>query len=104
MLKAKSASTRAPRGSKPVSQAFFTALEAVPEASRAAVANAAHTMIRDELKAMRAKTKASAAKIKAHTPTKPKRVAKTNGKITPVKAAGPKKRAIPKPREVPAAA
>ena len=65
MLKAATISTRAPRGTKPVSLAFFTALDAVPEASRAAVAKAAQAMIRDELKLRRDKMKAAAAKEKA---------------------------------------
>ena len=64
MLKAETTSTRAPRGTKPVSQAFFTALESVPEASRAAVAKAAQVMIRDELKVRREKMKAATAKEK----------------------------------------
>ena len=67
MAKAETA-TRAPRGSKPVSQAFFAALDSVPEASRAAVARAAQVMIRDELKLRREKLRASAAKEKARKP------------------------------------
>ena len=95
MLKAEA--TRAPRGTKPVSQAFFTALEAVPEASRAAVAKAAQVMIRDELKARREKTKAAATKEKARAKAAPaaepasspkargraKPAAKTNGASAP---------------------
>jgi hypothetical protein len=99
MLKAKSASTRAPRGSKTVSQAFFTALEDVPEASRAVVSKAAHAMIRDELKAMREKAKVAAAKIKARAPVKAKRIAKKNGKVGAVKRATPNKPVVPKPPE-----
>jgi hypothetical protein len=91
MLKAKSASTRAPRGSKTVSQAFFTALEDVPEASRAVVSN--------ELKAMREKAKVAAAKIKARAPVKAKRIAKKNGKVGAVKRATPNKPVVPKPPE-----
>ncbi len=68
MLKAETTSTRAPRGTKPVSQAFFTALDAVPEASRAAVAKAAQAMIRDELKDRKEKMKAASAKEKARKP------------------------------------
>ena len=55
---------RSPRGAKPVSQAFFTALETIPEASRAAVAKAAQAMIRDEMKVQREKLKAAAFKAK----------------------------------------
>jgi hypothetical protein len=65
MAKAETVSSRLPRGTKPVSQAFFTALEAVPEASRIAVAKAAYAMIREEMKAQRDKLKARAAKEKA---------------------------------------
>ncbi len=100
MLKAETTSTRAPRGTKPVSQAFFTALDAVPEASRAAVAKAAQVMIRDELKTRREKMKAAAVKEKARAkssaampepaPKAPARgrtkpIAKTNGVAEPAK-------------------
>ena len=71
MLKAETTSNRAPRGTKPVSQAFFTALDAVPEASRAAVAKAAQAMIRDELKGRKEKLKVTAAKEKARKPAAP---------------------------------
>jgi hypothetical protein len=54
-----------PRGTKPVSQAFFTALESIPEAQRAAVGKSALAMIRDEMKSRRDKEKAAAAKAKA---------------------------------------
>ena len=70
MLKAATTATRAPRGTKPVSQAFFTALESIPEASRSAVEKAALSMIRDEIKMKREKMKAAAAKEKARAPAK----------------------------------
>ena len=70
MLKADT-SARAPRGTKPVSQAFFEALDAVPEASRAAVAKAAQIMIRDELKARRDRRKAAALKEKTRAKAAP---------------------------------
>ncbi len=99
MLKAETASTRAPRGTKPVSQAFFTALDAVPEASRAAVAKAAQAMIRDELKTRRDKMKAAVVKEKTRAKAAPtaaaeaakpsgrgrKPVVKTNGAAEPPK-------------------
>jgi hypothetical protein len=50
-------SNRLPRGTKPVAQAFFAALESIPEASRSAVARAAQTLIRDELKVLRERQK-----------------------------------------------
>ena len=68
MAKAETPSTRAPRGAKPVAQAFLTALDAIPEASRAAVVKAAQTMIKDEMKLRKDKTKAAAAKEKARKP------------------------------------
>src|SRR3954469_12039762 len=60
-----SATTRAPRGAKPVAQAFLAALDSVPEAARSAVAKAAQAMIRDELKSRRDKLKAAPANEKA---------------------------------------
>jgi hypothetical protein len=65
MAKTATTITRSPRGAKPVSQAFFAALNTIPEASRSAVARAAQVMIRDELKAQREKIKAAAIKDKA---------------------------------------
>ncbi len=76
MSKETPTSTRAPCGSKRVSQAFFASLAAVPEASRSAVAKAAEAMIRDELKVRREKVKAAAVKKKAGTPSLAKRPAK----------------------------
>ena len=67
--------TRAPRGAKPVSQAFFAALETIPEATRSAVAKAAQTMIRDELKLRGEKVKAATAKAKAKSLALPKAAA-----------------------------
>jgi hypothetical protein len=56
-------STRAPRGTKILAKAFFTAAEEFPEAQRAEVIKAALVAIRDELKV--AREKAAAAKAKA---------------------------------------
>ncbi len=64
MAKADTSAARSPRGTKPVAQAFFTALDQVPEASRPAVAKAAQAMIRDEFKMRREKLKVAAAKEK----------------------------------------
>lgn len=79
MAKAETTSSpaRAPRGTKPVTQAFFAALDAVPEAARSAVAKAAQTMIRDELKSRREKAKAAAGKAKAREAGATKRTAVT---------------------------
>ena len=57
MPKASPARARLPRGTKPVTQAFFDALQAIPEHSRAEVAKAAHAGIRDALKAEREQAK-----------------------------------------------
>ena len=113
MLKAAATATRAPRGTKPVSQAFFTALESIPEMSRAAVAKAALTMIRDEMKTRKEKLKVATAKEKEKArsaPPAPAAPAKTTSKAAPAKSAaktaaakptsakrGPKATAAPAP-------
>jgi hypothetical protein len=101
MAKAEITATRAPRGAKPVSQAFFTALESLPDAARTAVARAAQVMIRDELKARRDKVKAAAIKEKARQPA----TAKTEAPKARAKAvAAPTKRRPRKQVGIPAAA
>ena len=56
--------TRAPRGTKNLTQAFFEALDGIPGSQQKAVAAAALAAIRDELKAVRLKAKEAASKIK----------------------------------------
>ena len=68
MALAEKTSSRLPRGTKPVVQAFLTALDAVPEASRPAVAKAAQTMIRDEMKLRRSKQGSARSAAKAAKP------------------------------------
>jgi hypothetical protein len=88
---------RAPRGTKNVTQAFFEALEGIPESQQKAVATAALASIRDDLKAQRLKTKETAAKAKAKAPAKKKASAK--------KAAAPRSaKATKAPKPAPAAA
>jgi hypothetical protein len=87
MAKAETATTRAPRGTKPVSQAFFAALDSVPEIQRAAVAKAAQVMIRDELKLRREKVKAATAKAKARAPAR--KISAPSKTPAPRKAAAP---------------
>ncbi len=103
MAKADSTPTRAPRGTKPVIQAFFSALNAIPEASRAAVAKAAQMMIRDELKNRRDKSRALAAKAKAKAkaskPGAVKRAAKP-AELPPAEAVPVKRRARKAPEPV----
>ena len=63
---------RAPRGTKNLTQAFFQALDGIPESQQKAVAAAALAGIRDELKAQRVKAKEAASKAKAKTPARTK--------------------------------
>jgi hypothetical protein len=58
-------SARAPRGTKILTQAFFSAAEEIPEPQRGEVIKAALASIRDALKATREKAKAVKAKAKA---------------------------------------
>ncbi len=91
---------RAPRGAKPVTKAFFTALDAVPDAMRAAVAKAAQVMIRDQLKLRRDKLREAAAKEKARRPAEAK-PARGSKPAAPSRAAPSKaKRRTRKPAEV----
>ncbi len=50
---------RAPRGSRTVSQAFFAALDSIPEARREEVAKAAQAAIKEELKLLQRKRAAA---------------------------------------------
>src|SRR3954465_11853668 len=61
------ASSRAPRGTRVLTQAFFSAAEEVPEGQRDAVVKAALASIRDMLKEAREKAKVAKAKAKAGT-------------------------------------
>ncbi len=63
-------STRAPRGTKVLTQAFFSAADAIPEPQRATVIKAALSTIRDELKAAREKAAAAKVKAKSASPAK----------------------------------
>lgn len=65
------ATNRAPRGTKILSQAFFSAADGIPEAQRAAVVKAALAAIRDEVKNTRDKAKVAKAKAKAQVAKKP---------------------------------
>jgi len=97
------ASTRAPRGTRTVSQAFFQALDSVPESARPAVAKAAQIMIRDELKNRRDKLKAAAAKAKARQSAATTREAKgaaaevsgAAGKPAPTRSRARKRSEVP---------
>ena len=61
--------TRSPRGAKPVSRAFFAAIEEIPEAMQASVAKAALAMIRDEMKVRKERAKIMAARAKTRAAT-----------------------------------
>ena len=98
MAKAETA-TRAPRGTKPVAQAFFTALDTIPEATRLAVSKAALVMIRDEMKAAKDKIKATAVKAKAAAAKEKTKAAAAKPAVT--KAAKPAvKKVAPKAAKV----
>jgi hypothetical protein len=90
---------RAPRGTKNVTQAFFEALDGIPVSQQKAVATAALSSIRDDLKAQRLKTREAAAKAKAKAPAKKKaaatRVVKA-GKAAKPSATAPRKQAAGK--------
>jgi hypothetical protein len=81
---------RAPRGTKILIKAFFSAADEIPEGQRDEVVKAAFAGIRDEMKAVREKEKATKAKAREATAKPPKKAA-------PSKAA-PKKVAVKKPR------
>jgi hypothetical protein len=70
MAKAAASSARAPRGTRVLTQAFFSAAEEIPEGQRDAVVKAAFALIRDTLKETREKTKAAKAKAKAGGPAR----------------------------------
>ena len=84
MAKIDTGSTRAPRGTKPVSAAFFSALDAAPEAQRIAIARAAQVMIRDELRTRRERAKAVTTKARAATKTATTK--KVAAKVGPAKS------------------
>ena len=62
MAKSAAATTRAPRGTKIVAQAFFSAADEIPEARRAEVVRAALALIREQLKDARGKAKSARGK------------------------------------------
>jgi hypothetical protein len=87
---------RAPRGTKVLAQAFFTAAEGIPEAQRGAVVKAALALIRDDLKIARekaavAKTKAKGKSAAATSPKKMGRPAGLKNKAAAPVAAKAKK-------------
>jgi hypothetical protein len=64
MAKNTTATTRAPRGTKVLAQAFFSAADRIPEAQRAGVIKAALSAIRDQLKDVREKAKVAQVKAR----------------------------------------
>jgi hypothetical protein len=71
---------RSPRGTKFLTQAFFSAAGEIPEAQRAAVVKAALTAIRDQMKASREKATLAKAKAKGKTAAAPKQPMKKLGR------------------------
>jgi hypothetical protein len=70
MAKAAASSARAPRGTRVLTQAFFSAAEEIPEGQRGAVVKAALVLIRDTLKEAREKAKVAKDKAKAGSPSR----------------------------------
>jgi TRAP-type C4-dicarboxylate transport system substrate-binding protein len=62
---AKDAATRAPRGTKVLAQAFFSAADGIPDDRRDAVVKAALALIREQLKEVRDRAKVAKEKMKA---------------------------------------
>ncbi len=96
MARKETSATRAPRGSRVVSQAFFAALGTVPEIQQAVVARAAQAMIRDELKGRRETAGKTVAKGSRGAPmhrAKPVPIAKRQAKAAAPKPARRKRRA-----------
>jgi len=56
---ARDPASRAPRGTRTVAQAFFQAVEEIPEDRRADVVKAALSLIRDQIKEAREKARAA---------------------------------------------
>src|SRR3954471_12190969 len=83
------ASSRAPRGTRVLTQAFFSAADEIPEGQRDAVVKAALASIRDTLKETREKAKAAKAKAKAGGPSRG-RTAETTRTRRPSAAKGRK--------------
>jgi hypothetical protein len=84
------AATRAPRGTKVLVQAFFSAAEEIPDSQRASVVKAALAAIRGTLKDAREKAKNAKAKAKAgkaSTARTSKAVGRPKGTGTAVKKA-----------------
>ena len=100
------AATRAPRGTKTLTQAFFSAAGGIPEAQRDAVVKAALAAIRDQLKDDRKQVKVAKAKAKVKAGKAPtvgrQKIAAPAPKKQPVVASrGQKARAKPGPKASP---
>jgi hypothetical protein len=103
MVNSDTARSRAPRGTKSVTDAFFSALHELPEIRQGEVAKAAQIAIRDALKLARDKAKAAKLSARARVaPAAKKMRAKPMAK-KPVPAAK-KSVAVRKPRAASVAA
>ncbi len=67
MATSEAARTRAPRGTKILTQAFFAALHDIPQAQQEAVAKAALIAVKEQLQLRRQKAKLLAARIRTAT-------------------------------------
>jgi hypothetical protein len=94
------ASARAPRGTRVLTQAFFSAAEEIPEGQRDAVVKAALTSIRDTLKEAREKAKTAKAKAKADKPSRGRTTARaTRVSVAKGRKAGTVRRGRPPARK-----
>ena len=93
---------RVPRGTKSVTQAFFEALDGIPDSQQAAVISAALAGIRDEVKARHLKRRENAAKANAKAVAKKAAAKKAAAKKAAPAVRGTK--ATPATRRSPAAA
>jgi hypothetical protein len=96
---AKDAATRAPRGTKILAQAFFSAADAIPEAQRDGVVKAALALIRDQLKEVREKAKVAKEKVKAKGAKAPAARKAPERKKAAAKKAGRRGGPVPSPTE-----
>jgi hypothetical protein len=80
---------RAPRGTKTLTQAFFAALDEIPEPRRAAVAKAAQLAIREELRGREYKEKTGRA-------TRGPRAGSGAARAAATRRAAPKRRGRPR--------
>jgi hypothetical protein len=93
MARTNTATTRAPRGTRIVAKAFLSAADKIPQARRDEVVKAALSLIREEIKTGKAKTKTTIPVQKAESvrsPFAPKKGRTKGSKSAPTIAEAPK--------------